>query len=136
MNVLKKASTTYGIALTSNLRLLERVRYKFFKFHTQLNFQVMNDEEHKIPDWFQDIEGYVRQYCELKRLSSQLAEVLRVPFTEETTTRMGVRISVERDIRSRMDYLEEIITLNVVKQFEYLGILSKFPELHTSHNEK
>lgn len=96
----------------------------------------MNDEEHKIPDWFQDIEGYVRQYCELKRLSSQLAEVLRVPFTEETTTRMGVRISVERDIRSRMDYLEEIITLNVVKQFEYLGILSKFPELHTSHNEK
>lgn len=75
----------------------------------------MNDEEHKIPDWFQDIEGYVRQYCELKRLSSQLAEVLRVPFTEETTTRMGVRISVERDIRSRMDYLEEIITLNVVK---------------------
>lgn len=96
----------------------------------------MNDEERKIPDWFQDIEGYVRQYCELKRLSSQLAEVLRVPFTEETTTRMGVRISVERDIRSRMDYLEEIITLNVVKQFEYLGILSKFPELHTSHNEK
>lgn len=126
----------FGIAIITTLRLLERVRYKFFKFHTQLFFQVMNDEEHKIPDWFQDIEGYVRQYCELERLSSQLAEVLRVPFTEETTTRMGVRISVERDIRSRMDYLEEIITLNVVKQFEYLGILSKFPELHTSHNEK
>lgn len=43
----------------------------------------MNDEEHKIPDWFQDIEGYVRQYCELKRLSSQLAEVLRVPFIQK-----------------------------------------------------
>lgn len=96
----------------------------------------MNDKQKQLPDWLQDIEGYVRQYCELKRLNSQLAEVIRVPSTEETTTRMGVRISIEREIQSRMDYLQEIITLNVVKQFEYLGILSKFPELHTSHNEK
>lgn len=33
----------FGIAIISTLRLLERVRYKFFKFHTQLNFQVMNN---------------------------------------------------------------------------------------------
>lgn len=94
----------------------------------------MNDEEQKLPKWLQEIEPYVRQHCELQLLQDKLANAIRVPSTEETTTRMGVRLSFEREIQGRMDNLERFIALNVVEHFRSIGILSKYPELRTNHN--
>lgn len=94
------------------------------------------DNSTVLPDWLQKIEGHVRQYCELQQLESRLATVLRVPSTEETVTHMSVRLATEREIQGRKDYLAEFIAMSVVKHFNECGMLSKYPELHTSHNEK
>lgn len=49
---------------------------------------------------------------------------------------MAVRLAAEREIQGRKDYLAEYITLSVIEQFRTNGMLSKYPELHTSRNEK
>lgn len=88
-----------------------------------------------LPDWLQKIEGYVRQYCELQQIESELTPTLRVLSTEETATHMAVRLAAEREIQSRKDYLAEFITLSVIEQFRANGMLLKYPELHTNRNE-
>ena len=95
-----------------------------------------NDKETKTSaDWLQRIEGYVRQYCELQQIESELS-ALRIPSTEETATHMAVRLAAEREIQGRKDYLAEVITHAVVRHFDDEGMLSKYPELHTSRSEK
>lgn len=95
-----------------------------------------NDKEIRTPaDWLQRIEGYVRQYCELVQIESELS-VLRIPSTEETATHMAVRLAAEREIHGRKDYLAEVITHAVARHFDDEGMLSKYPELHTSRSEK
>lgn len=100
-----------------------------------LFFSIMN-ETPTFPDWLLKIEAYVRQYCELQQIKSDISTILRVPSTEETATHMAVRLAAEREIEARKDYLAEFITLTVVEQFRVSGMLSKYPELHTNHNEK
>lgn len=86
-------------------------------------------------DWLQRIEGYVRQYCELVQIESELS-ALRIPSTEETATHMAVRLAAEREIHGRKDYLAEVITHAVARHFDDEGMLSKYPELHTSRSER
>lgn len=88
-----------------------------------------------LPECLARLEPYVRQYCELMAIESQLSSALRVPSTEETATRIAVRLAVEREIQSRKDYLAAFITQAVVGEFQKVGSLSKYPELHTSRNE-
>lgn len=89
-----------------------------------------------LPDWLERIEGYVRQYCELQQIGEQLSSALRIPSTEETATHMAVRLAAERELQGRKDYLAEAITMAVVQHFRDEGMLSKYPELHTSRSEK
>lgn len=96
----------------------------------------MTTTQTSLPAWLSEIEGYVYQYYELQALEKDLAPILRVPSTEETVTHMAVRLAAEREIRGRMDYLENFITLAVVRQFDDLGKLPKSPESHTSCNER
>ena len=86
--------------------------------------------------WLSNIEGYVRQYCELQQLKDDLSSVLVITSTEETATHMAVRLAAEREITGRMDYLSHVITGAVIERFKALGILSKYPELRTNHNGK
>ena len=81
-------------------------------------------------DWLSNIEGYVRQYCELQKMK----DILVINSAEETATHMAVRLSAEREINGRMDYLSHTIAGAVIERFKALGILSKYPELHTNHN--
>lgn len=90
----------------------------------------------QLPDWLLQIEGYVRQYCELRQIESELSSSLRVPSIVETATHMAVRLATEREIEGRKGYLAEYITLSVIEQFRANGMLSKYPELHTNHNGK
>lgn len=92
------------------------------------------NETPTFPDWLLKIEAYVRQYCELQQIKSDISTILRVPSTEETATHMAVRLAAEREIEARKDYLAEFITLTVVEQFRVSGMLSKHPELHTNRN--
>ena len=85
-------------------------------------------------DWLSNIEGYVRQYCELQKMKADLSPILVINSAEETATHMAVRLSAEREINGRMDYLSHTITGAVIERFKALGILSKYPELHTNHN--
>lgn len=86
--------------------------------------------------WLSNIEGYVRQYCELQQMQDDLSAVLQINSTEETATHMVVRLAAEREINGRMDYLSHTITGAVIERFKALGILSKYPELRTNHNGK
>lgn len=94
------------------------------------------DKTKSLPECLFKLEGQVRQFCELTEIESQLASVLRVPSTEETTVHMAVRIAAEREIKWRKEYLCEFITVAIANEFKACGMLSKYPELHTSHNEK
>lgn len=87
-----------------------------------------------LPDWLKEIEGHIKQYRELQQLESDLAPVLRVGSTEESTTRMGVRLAMEREIQGRKDYLAEFITLHVVEHCVNCGMLSKCQEQQTNHS--
>lgn len=87
-----------------------------------------------VNSWLSNIEGYVRQYCELQQLKDDLSSVLVINSTEETATHMAVRLAAEREINGRMDYLSHTITGAVIKRFKALGMLSKYPELRTNHN--
>lgn len=95
----------------------------------------METQTHTLPDWLLRLEGYVRQFCELQKMETDLSSVLRVPSTEETATHMATRLVMEREIQGRKDYIAEFITLAVIEQFNAAGILSKFPELHTNRSE-
>lgn len=88
----------------------------------------------QLPDWLKQIEGYVRQYCELQQIKSDISAILCVPSTEETATHMAVRLAAEREIQCRKDYLAEFITQAVVEQFRANDMLSKYQELHTNRN--
>ena len=94
----------------------------------------MNDNQ-LLPDLLLKLKSYVSHYRELQQLESQLAPVLRDPFTEETTTRMAVRLAAEREIQGRKDYLADLITMIVVEYFDTRGMLSKCPEPQTIRNE-
>lgn len=100
------------------------------------NSKASSPADGQLPEWLSQIEGYVRQYCELQQISEQLAPALRVSSTEETVIHMAVRLATEREIQGRMDYLSNVITEAVVGQFNRLGMLSRYPELHTSRNER
>lgn len=78
--------------------------------------------------WLLNIQGYVRQYCELQQLKDDLSSVLVINSTEETATHMVVRLAAEREINGRMDYLSHTITGAVIERFKALGILSKYPK--------
>ena len=80
--------------------------------------------------WLSNIEGYVRQYCELQQMQDDLSAVLQINSTEETATHMAVRLAAEREINGRMDYLSHTITGAVIERFKALAILSKYPELY------
>ena len=66
------------------------------------------------------IEPQVKQYQELLRLREKLY-AMRVPPSEETTAHMAVRLAAEREMRGRMEYLEEFISLAVANTFKELG---------------
>ncbi len=93
----------------------------------------MNNKQ--LPKCLAKLEGYVRQFCELTEIESKLRDALTVPSVEETAVQMSVRIAAEREIHARKDYLAEYITLSVIEEFKECGMLSKYPELHTSRNE-
>lgn len=86
--------------------------------------------------WLGKIEGYVRQYMEFQDIQEQFRPFTHVHSTEESATHMAVRLAAEREIQGRKDYLAEFITHAVVQHFVDEGILSKYPELRTSHSEK
>lgn len=65
--------------------------------------------------WLSNIEGYIRQYCELQQMKNDLSSVLIVNSTEKTATHMAVRLSAEREINGRMDYLSHAITGVVIE---------------------
>lgn len=79
---------------------------------------------------------YVRQRCEQELLNDKLLKAIRVPLTEETATRHAIRQSFEREIRSKMNYLDSIISAYVIQHFKTLGILSNYPELQADHYKK
>lgn len=89
----------------------------------------------QLPECLSALEGYVRQFCELTEIERNIRSAITVPSFEESATRMAVRLAAEREIQSRKDYLAEFITLSVIREFEECGMLSKYPELHTSRNE-
>lgn len=88
-----------------------------------------------VPEWLAKLENHVRQYCELQLLEKQITDALYVPQSQETATHMDIRLAAEQEIHSRKDYLTEFIALAVVEQFRVSGMLSKYPELHTSRSE-
>ena len=96
-------------------------------------FAVMETEN--IPECLLALEPYVRQYCELMKLESELDSVLRVKSTEETSIHMDIRLSAEKELCSRRDYISCCITEYVADIFIRNGILSKYPELRTNRNE-
>ena len=67
------------------------------------------------------IEPQVKQYQELLGLREKLSAAMRVPPSEETSAHMAVRLAAEREMRGRMEYLEEFISLAVVNTFKELG---------------
>ena len=95
----------------------------------------MNDNT-PLPDYLLKMEGYIRQYCELKKIENELGPLLRIDSTEETSTHMDVRIATEKEINSRKDYISCCITEYIADLFISHGILSKYPELRTSRNGK
>lgn len=95
----------------------------------------MNDST-PLPECLLRIEGYVRQYCELKKIENELAQLLRIDSTEETSTHMDVRIAAEKELNSRKDYISCCITEYIADLFISHGILSKYPELRTNRNGK
>lgn len=88
-----------------------------------------------LPKCLLKLEGQVRQLCELTEIENLLAPIFRVPSSDETTTHMAVRLAAEREIQGRKEYLCEFIANAVVNEFKAHDMLSKCPELHTSHNE-
>ena len=84
-----------------------------------------------------ELESYARQYCELEKIEDQLSPVLReFNSAQETTTHMSVRLAAENEIRSRKDYICSFIGRCVIERIKEFRRLSKYPELHTNHNEK
>lgn len=116
MNVLKKASTTYGIALTSTLRLLERVRYKFFKFHTQLNFQVMNNtnDDNKNEKFYVSGFGDV-PVEEAKKFIQRVAPLARTYHNTVVLRKTVVPREQERTKRL-LTGIEDDIAINIIHQ--------------------
>lgn len=88
-----------------------------------------------LPKCLLKLEGQVRQLCELIEIESRLAPIFRVPSSDETATHMAVRLATEREIQGRKEYLCEFIAKAIVNEFKACGMLSKYPEPHTSHNE-
>lgn len=97
---------------------------------------MQTDPSQPLPDCLSVLEPYVRRYCELQKIESELRSVFRVSPVEETATHMDIRVAAEREIRSRKDYLAEYIAMHIVDLFIMRGILSKYPELQTTRNEK
>ena len=89
-----------------------------------------------LPVCLLEIEPYIRQYIELKKIESELSNVLRVKSTEETATHMDIRLAAEKELRCRQDYISCCITEYIAELFIRSGILSKYPELRTNHNGK
>ena len=95
------------------------------------------EKEQSFPDWILELESYARQYCELEKIEYQLSPVLReFNSAQATTTHMSVRLAAENEIRSRKDYICSFIGRCVIERIKESGRLSKYPELHTNHNEK
>lgn len=97
---------------------------------------MQTDSSQSLPDCLSVLEPYVRRYCELQKIESELRSLFRVSPVEETATHMDIRVAAEREIRSRKDYLAEYIAMHIVDLFIMRGILSKYPELQTTRNEK
>lgn len=78
-------------------------------------------EHTSLPTSLMEIEPQVKQYCELLEIRDRVSSALRVPPSEETAAHMAVRLAAERELRGRMEYLEEFISLAVVNTFKELG---------------
>lgn len=78
-------------------------------------------EHTSLPTSLLEIEPQVKQYCELLEIRDRVSSALRVPSCGETAAHMAVRLAAEREMRGRMEYLEELISLAVVNTFKELG---------------
>lgn len=78
-------------------------------------------EHTSLPTSLMEIEPQVKQYCELMEIRDRVSSALRVPSSGETAAHMAVRLAAERELRGRMEYLEEFISLAVVNTFKELG---------------
>lgn len=78
-------------------------------------------EHTSLPTSLMEIEPQIKQYCELLEIRDRVSSALRVPPSEETAAHMAVRLAAEREMRGRMEYLEEFISLAVVNTFKELG---------------
>ena len=99
-----------GLKASHFIELCARNNHIYFAFMENIS----------LPSSLMKIEPQVKQYQELLGLREKLSSAMRVPSSEETSAHMAVRLAAERELRGRMEYLEELISLAVVNTFKEL----------------